>query len=55
MENWESSSFFLSFLLEGETLLSRIPVNPTVGSLRDKKERCSTWSGLRVGTGFVSF
>ena len=30
--------FFFSFLLERERLLSRIPINPTVGSLRDKKE-----------------
>ena len=29
--------------------------DPTVGSLRDKKENCSTRRGLRVGTGFVSF
>ena len=41
--------------LERESLLSRNTGDPTVGSLRDKKGSCSTWSGLRVGTGFVSF
>ena len=29
--------------------------DPTVGSLRDKKESCSTRRGLRVGTGFRRF
>ena len=29
--------------------------DPTVGSLRDKKESCSTRRGLRVGTGFKEF
>ena len=29
--------------------------DPTVGSLRDKKESCSTRRGLRVGTGFRDF
>ena len=33
-------------------ILSRISDNPTVGSLRDEKESCSTRRGLRVGTGF---
>ena len=50
-----SSSWGLEFFLERERLLSRIPVNSTVGSLRDKKASCSTRSSLRVGTGFVSF
>ena len=36
------SSHFLYFLLGREHLLSKIPVNPTVGFLRAKKERCST-------------
>ena len=36
-------------------LLSRNTHDPTVGSLRGKKESCSTRSGLRMGTGFVSF
>ena len=27
-------------------------ISPTVGSLRDKKESCSTQSGLRVDTRF---
>ena len=43
------------FFLERERLLSRIPANPTVGSLRDKKESCSTWRGLGVGTRFREF
>ena len=29
--------------------------DPTVGSLRDKKENCSIRRGLRVGTGFKEF
>ena len=36
-------------------LLSKISGDPTVGSLRDKKESCSTRRGLRVGTGFREF
>ena len=40
---------------ERERLLSRFTGDPTVGSLRDKKERCSTWRGLRVGTVFREF
>ena len=36
-------------------LLSRISGNPTIGSLRDKKENCSTRRDLRVGTGFEKF
>ena len=36
-------------------LLSRISGNPTVGSLRDEKESCSTRRDLRVGTGFEEF
>ena len=47
--------FFLRFSLEREKLLSKISRDPTVGSLRDKKENCSTRRGLCVGTGFVSF
>ena len=46
---------FLSFFLERERLLSSFPANPTVGSLRDKKESCSTRRGLRMGTGFREF
>ena len=41
--------------LEREKLLSKNTGDPTVDSLRDKKENCSTRRGLRVGTGFVSF
>ena len=36
-------------------LLSRNTGDPTVGSLRDKKENCSMRRGLRVGTGFREF
>ena len=36
-------------------LLSRFPGVRTVGSLRAKKQSCSTQQGLRVGTGFVEF
>ena len=36
-------------------LLSKISGDPTVGSLRDKKESCSTRKGLCVGTGFKEF
>ena len=36
-------------------LLSRNTGDPTVGSLRDKKENCSTRRGLCVGTGFREF
>ena len=37
------------------SLISRISGNPTVGSLRDEKESCSTQRDLRVGTGFEEF
>ena len=40
---------------ERERLLSRFTGDLTVGSLRDKKESCSTWRGLHVGTGFREF
>ena len=43
------------FPLERERLLSKISRYPTVGSLRDKKESCSTRRGLRVGIGFKEF
>ena len=36
-------------------LLSRNTRDPTVGSLRDNKGSCSTWSKLRVDTGFEEF
>ena len=43
-------------ILERErALLSKNTGDPIVGSLRDKKENCSTQRGLRVDTGFVSF
>ena len=55
-ETGSSSSLgFLSFFLERERLLSSFPANPTVGSLRDEKESCSTRRGLRVGTRFKEF
>ena len=43
------------FFLKREPLLSSFPANPTVGSLRDKKESCSTLRGLCLGTGFREF
>ena len=36
-------------------LLSKISGDPTIDSLQDKKESCSTRRGLRVGTGFREF
>ena len=48
------SKFFI-LVLEREPLLSSFPTNPTVGNLRDKKESCSTRSGLRVDTGCEEF
>ena len=48
-----ATGFFL--FLEREYILSKIPGDPTVGSLRDEKESCSTRRGLRVGTGFEEF
>ena len=36
-------------------LLSKISGDPTVGSLRDKKESCSRRKGIRVGTRFKEF
>ena len=50
-----SSRIQFVFFLERVFLLSRNTGYPTVGSLLDKKESCSTQSGLRVDTGFVSF
>ena len=43
------------FLLERESLLSKIPANPTVEILWSKKESRSTHQGLRVGSGFEEF
>ena len=43
------------FLCEKVWLLSRNTGDPTVGSLRDKKENCSTRRGLRMGTRFREF
>ena len=48
-------SFFFKFFLEREPLLSSNTGDPTVGSLWDKKESCSTRRGLHVGTGFREF
>ena len=36
-------------------LLSKNTDDPTVGRLRDKKEKCSTRRGLRMVTGFREF
>ena len=55
---WEAengSSHFLEISLEREKFLFKISRDPTVGSLRDKKESCSTRRGLRVGTRFMEF
>ena len=49
------NSGFVIIFLEKEKLLSKISGDPTVGSLRDKKESCSTRSGLRVDTELKSF
>ena len=51
---WSSSRKW-RFSLEREKLLSKISRDPTVDSLRDKKESCSTRRGLRVGTRFKEF
>ena len=40
---------------ERESLLFKIPDDPTVESLRSKKEGCSTRRGLRVGSDFREF
>ena len=52
---WTEEQILILFYLEREPLLSSFPANPTVGSLWDKKESCSTRRGLRVGTGFRKF
>ena len=51
----EQQFVIFEFFLERERLLFSFPANPTVGSLRDKKESCFTRSGLRVDTGFEEF
>ena len=43
------------FKRKKDLFLSKISRDPTVDSLRDKKESCSTRSGLRVDTGFEEF
>ena len=48
-------SFFRERERERVKLLSRRSGDLTVGSLRDKKESCSTRSGLRVDTIFEDF
>ena len=45
---------FVNFL-EREHILSRIPVNRTIGFLLSKKQSYSTRRGLRVDAGFVEF
>ena len=54
-KNLQEGEIDISREREKEPLLSRFAGNPTVGSLRDKKESCSTRRGLRVGTGFEEF
>ena len=51
---WSSNQKW-RFSLEREKLLSKISGDSIVGSLRDKKESCSTRSGLRMNTGFKEF
>ena len=43
------------FSRESVFLLSRFLNDPTVDSLRGKKENCSTRRGLRMGTRFKEF
>ena len=50
-----SSRIQFVFFLERVFLLSRNTGDPTVGSLRDKKESCSTRSRICVDTGFEEF
>ena len=38
-----------------KVLLSRFPIDRTVGSRQNKKKSCSTRRGLRVGTNLVEF
>ena len=45
----------MEFCRERVKLLSKFLRDPTVGSLRDKKESCSTRRGLHVGIGFREF
>ena len=49
-----SSHFWRGFQRE-RALLSRFAHDPTVGGLRDKKEKCSTRNRLRVDSGIESF
>ena len=46
---------FGRFLERERALLSKISRDPTIDSLQDKKESCSTRRGLRVGTVFKEF
>ena len=50
-----SSSHFWVFSFRERNFSLKNTANPTVGRLRDKKEKCSTRKGLRVGTGFKEF
>ena len=43
------------FWRERIRLLSKNTDDPTVGRLRDKKEKCPTRRGFRVGIGFREF
>ena len=55
-ENGKGFAVSLGFdFRESVQLLSKIPVNRTVGFLRSKKESCSTRRRQRVGTGFLEF
>ena len=56
MQNFGPVAFLFFFEISfREKLLSKNSDDPTVGSLRDKKESCYTRRGLRVGTGFRKF
>ena len=54
-EGRDAEHGFCDFLLEREYFLSKIPGDPTVEILWDKKQSGSTQRGLRVGTGYKEF
>ena len=54
-EGRDAEHGFCDFLLEREYLISKIPRDPTVEILWDKKQSGSTQRGLRVGTRFKEF
>ena len=50
-----SNSHFWVFSFRERNFSLKNTANSTVGRLRDKKKKCSTRKGLRVGTGFREF